>query len=102
MTCKPYISSYVTKLDTIWTTDMREKIYLDVWTAPSCSTSISHENIICLELPLKYPETMRVTFIPDLSGPLDTRKEKEYRLYANGLASSARGSAKPYLPSPLY
>jgi len=28
------------------------------------------DNIIRLELPLKYPETIRVTFIPDLPGPL--------------------------------
>ncbi|OJA15129.1 hypothetical protein AZE42_11429 [Rhizopogon vesiculosus] len=28
------------------------------------------ENIIRLELPLRYPETIRVTFIPDLLGPL--------------------------------
>ncbi|OJA12238.1 hypothetical protein AZE42_12542, partial [Rhizopogon vesiculosus] len=28
------------------------------------------ENIIRLELSLKYPETIRVTFIPDLPGPL--------------------------------
>ncbi|OJA16765.1 hypothetical protein AZE42_10374 [Rhizopogon vesiculosus] len=28
------------------------------------------ENIIRLELPLKHPKTIRVTFIPDLPGPL--------------------------------
>ncbi|KAG1794927.1 hypothetical protein EV424DRAFT_1649043 [Suillus variegatus] len=28
------------------------------------------DNTIRLELPLKYPETIRVTFIPDLPGPL--------------------------------
>ncbi|KAG1735326.1 uncharacterized protein EDB91DRAFT_1348329 [Suillus paluster] len=28
------------------------------------------ENIIRLELPLKYPETIRITFIPDVPGPL--------------------------------
>ncbi|KAG2745612.1 hypothetical protein P692DRAFT_20741293 [Suillus brevipes Sb2] len=29
-----------------------------------------HGNIIRLELPLKYPETIRVTFEPDFPGPL--------------------------------
>ncbi|KAG1828066.1 hypothetical protein EV424DRAFT_1387059, partial [Suillus variegatus] len=28
------------------------------------------DNTIRLELPLKYPETIRVTFIPDVPGPL--------------------------------
>ncbi|KAG1765337.1 hypothetical protein EDD22DRAFT_951152 [Suillus occidentalis] len=28
------------------------------------------DNLIRLELPLKYPETIRVTFIPDVPGPL--------------------------------
>lgn len=28
------------------------------------------DNTIRLELPLKYPETIRITFIPDIPGPL--------------------------------
>lgn len=28
------------------------------------------DNIIRLEIPLKYPDTIRVTFVPDLPGPL--------------------------------
>lgn len=28
------------------------------------------DNTIRLELPLKYPETIRITFIPDVPGPL--------------------------------
>jgi hypothetical protein len=28
------------------------------------------DNTIRLELPLKYPETIRITFIPDTPGPL--------------------------------
>ncbi|KAG2066522.1 hypothetical protein BDR04DRAFT_1106604 [Suillus decipiens] len=31
---------------------------------------VLEDNIIRLELPLKYPETIRVTFIPDVPGPL--------------------------------
>ncbi|KAG1893066.1 uncharacterized protein F5891DRAFT_1196880 [Suillus fuscotomentosus] len=31
---------------------------------------VFEDNTICLELPLKYPEMIQVTFIPDLPGPL--------------------------------
>ncbi|KAG0694716.1 hypothetical protein DFH29DRAFT_1083716 [Suillus ampliporus] len=43
---------------------------LSLFFTPYFTALMFADNVIRLELPLKYPETIRITFIPDVPGPL--------------------------------